>query len=58
VLGILALTPAQSRAAFGTDQAPGDNSWMRSLTPSERRYVQAIASMSFSELAAAFGTGK
>jgi hypothetical protein len=31
---------------------------MRPLSARERRYVQAIASMSFSELAAAFGTGK
>jgi len=58
VLGILALTPAQFRAAFGTDRPSGDDSWMRALTPSERRYAQAIASMSASELAAAFGTGK
>jgi hypothetical protein len=58
VLGIVALTPAQLRAGFGTDQPSGDGSRMRSLTPRERRYVQAIASMSSSELAAAFGTGK
>ena len=56
VRGIVALTPAQSRAAFGTDLVFGDNSWTRSLTAGERRYVQAIASMSSSELAAAFGT--
>lgn len=58
VLGILALTPAQSEAAFGTDPRSGESSWTRSLTPGERRYVRAIASMSPSELAAAFGTGK
>ena len=57
VRGIVALTPAQSRAAFGTDLVV-DNSWTRSLTTGERRYAQAIASMSSSELAAAFGTGK
>jgi hypothetical protein len=58
VLGIVALTPAQLRAAFGTDQPSGVRSRMRSLTPRERRYVQAIASMNSSELAAAFGTAK
>jgi hypothetical protein len=58
VLGIVALTPAQSRAAFGTDLVSGDKSWTRSLTPGERRYVQSIASMRSSELAAAFGTGR
>jgi hypothetical protein len=58
VRGIVALTPTQLRAAFGTEQPSGDGSWMRSLTPRERRDVQAIASMSLSELAAAFGTGK
>jgi hypothetical protein len=31
---------------------------LASLTPRQRRYVQAIASMSVSELAGAFGTGK
>jgi hypothetical protein len=58
VLGIVALTPAELRAAFGTDRPSGDSSWTGSLTPGQRRYVQAIASMSFSELAAAFGTRK
>lgn len=58
VLGIVALTPAQLRAAYGTDQPSGDSSWVRSRTPTERRYVQAIASMSYSQLAAAFGTAK
>jgi hypothetical protein len=58
VRGIVALTPAESRAAFGTDLPSGDSSWTRSLTAGERRYVQAITSMSSSELAAAFGTRK
>lgn len=57
-VGILSLTRAQLRAAFGTDRPSGDSSWMRSLTPQERRYAQSIASMSSSDLAAAFGTGK
>ena len=58
VLGIVALTPAESRAAFGTDLPSGDHSWTTSLTAGERRYVRAIASMSVSELASAFGTRK
>ena len=58
VLGIVALTPAQSRAAFGTDPVSGDKPRTRSLTAGERRYVRAIASMSSSELAAAFGPGR
>jgi Protein of unknown function (DUF4242) len=58
VLGIVALTPAQLRAGFGTDQPSGDSSWIGSLTPRERRYVQAIASMNYSELAAAFGAAR
>jgi hypothetical protein len=57
VVGILSLTPAQLRAAFGTDPPSDDISWRRSLTPREHRYIRAIASMSSSELAAAFGTG-
>ena len=58
VLGIVALTPAQSRATFGTDPVSGDKPRTRSLTAGERRYVRAIASMSSSELAAAFGPGR
>jgi hypothetical protein len=58
VVGIMSLTPAQLRAAFGTDQPSIDNSTPTSLTAKERRYVRAIASMSPSQVAAAFGTGK
>ena len=54
VLGIVALTPAQVAAAFGT----GERSATESLTPQERRYVQAVVAMSRSQQAAAFGTGK
>jgi hypothetical protein len=56
VLGIVALTPAQVRAAFGTDRPSGSRAG--SLTSHERRYARAIASMSRSQQAAAFGTGK
>lgn len=58
VVGIMSLTPAQLRAAFGTDKLSIDNSTPTSLTANERRYTRAIASMSPSQLAAAFGTGK
>jgi hypothetical protein len=56
VLGIVALTPAQLRAAFGTDWSTSDSGGLASLTPAERRYVQAIAGMSRSKQAAAFGS--
>jgi len=57
VLGIASLTPAQLRAAFGTDRPSSDDSVLATLTPRERHYVQAMASMNFSTLAAAFATG-
>ena len=97
VLGILSLSPAQLRAAFGTEltrsrtggasntsvrtvttsppglpippacgpeacwhAGPGSSgsSGLASLTSKERGYAQAIAGMSRSKQAAAFGTGK
>lgn len=58
VLGIAAMTPAQQRAAFGTDRPSGESSGLASLTPKERQYVQAIAAMSSAEQSAAFGTGR
>jgi hypothetical protein len=57
VLGIVALTPAQLRAAFGTDRPTGESSGQASLMPQERRYAQAIAALSRAKQAAAFGTG-
>jgi hypothetical protein len=51
VEAIIALTPRQLAASFGTGPAP-----LASLTPNERRYVLGIASMTPAELAAAFGT--
>jgi hypothetical protein len=56
VLGIVALTPAHLRAAFGTGWSTSDSGGLASLTPAERRYVQAIAGMSVSKQAAAFGS--
>jgi DNA-binding CsgD family transcriptional regulator len=58
VLGIVALTPAQLRLAFGTDRPTGESSGQASLTPQERRYAQAIAALSRPQQAAAFGTGR
>lgn len=58
VVGIMSLTPAQLRAAFGTDKPSIEDSTPTSLTAKERRYTRAIASMSPAQLAAAFGTGK
>jgi hypothetical protein len=58
VLGIVAMTPAQVRAAFGTDRPAGESSGQASLTPQERRYAQAIEALSRAQQAAAFGTGK
>ena len=34
------------------------SSVLSGLTPEQRHYVQAIASMSYAEMAAAFGTGR
>ena len=56
VLGIVALTPTQLRAAFGTEWSSTGSGGLASLTPAERRYVQAIAGMSRSKQAAAFGS--
>lgn len=35
-----------------------DTSVLRSLTPEQQRYVRAISSLSYEQLAAAFGTGR
>jgi predicted metal-binding membrane protein len=56
VVGIVSLTPAQLRAALGTEPS-GSRSAPTSLTANERGYARAISSMSPSQLAAAFGTG-
>jgi hypothetical protein len=58
VTAITSLSPAQLRAAFGTERVSGVDSTLASLTPKERRYVRAIASMGYAQLAAAFGTRK
>jgi DNA-binding CsgD family transcriptional regulator len=73
VRGIESMSYAQLAAAFGTGRALMSNSplssmtpaerrqndaLLASLTPTERRYVRGIESMSYAQLAAAFGTGR
>ena len=53
-VGILSLTPAQFRAAFGTDQPSGDTSWMRSLHSKRTPLGTVDLVDESSELAAAF----
>src|SRR5262249_12927710 len=73
VAGLAALTLRQLGAAFGTGPTPMSSSALSSMTVSElrrndavlaalpphaRRYVRALESTSYPELAAAFGTGR
>jgi hypothetical protein len=58
-LGLLAAGPV-SATPRRTPTAPANgkscSAVLRSLTPNERSYVVAIASMTYTQLAAAFGT--
>jgi hypothetical protein len=73
VEGLAAMTLAQLSAAFGTGhtlmsssplssmtptELQRNDAVLASLTPKERRYVGAIESTSYAQLAAAFGTGR
>jgi hypothetical protein len=55
VEGIMALTPAQIAAAFGTG-AQTNASVLASLSPANRRYVEAITALTPPQIAGAFGT--
>jgi hypothetical protein len=56
VLGVVSMSPAEVRAAFGTNPPRSVASPLRSLTLAERRYVLGIASLTPLQLWAAFGT--
>jgi hypothetical protein len=62
VIAVIAWAVATYAVGSGTSSSRHDASTPASvlsgLTPEQRQYVQAIASMSFAELAAAFGTGR
>jgi hypothetical protein len=62
VIAVIAWAVATYAVGSGTSSTRRDASIPASvlsgLTPEQRHYVQAIASMSFAELAAAFGTGR
>ena len=55
VEAIMALTPAQIAAAFGTPTAT-NASVLASLSPQNRKYVEAITALTTQQIAAAFGT--
>jgi hypothetical protein len=57
VLGIVSLTPAQVRAAFGTGPRSGRHSASESMTLAARRYVLGIVALTPAQVRAAFGTG-
>jgi hypothetical protein len=58
VQAISALTPAQLAAAYGAGTYSTGPVWASGLTPKERRYVEAIASLTREQQAAAFGNGR
>jgi hypothetical protein len=58
VSGIVSLDPAELGAAFGAYPRAVDSYSPASPLPKQRRYPEAIAAMSRSQQAAAFGTGK
>jgi len=61
---IAAIASAVATYAVGSGSSPArpnasiPASVLSHLTPQQRQYVQAIASMSYAEMAAAFGTGR
>ncbi len=58
-LGVLAASPAAAAPHATPRTSAKSNSCaavLRSLSPRERRYVVAIASLTYTQLAAAFGT--
>jgi cation transport ATPase len=64
VESVMALTPAQLRATFGTSpgvassRAPTGAEVLGSLTPEARRWVEAISKLTPAQVKATFGTGR